>query len=143
MSKGQLHEGFSEHGEEKQASEKSLGIVFACVCAIISVLGFYFHSGHGIYWLTAAALFLFCAYVCPHVLKPLNRFWHGLGMVLFMVVNPLVMGIIFFGVVTPTGLLMRLFKKDPLKLKLDKNAESYWEIRNPPGPAGRDMSNQF
>lgn len=138
-----LHEGFTHYSEEKQASEKSLGRVFAGVCAIIAALGFYRHTGHGPYWLGASAVFLFCAYFWQAPLVPLNRFWMKLGAMLFKITNPIVMGIVFFGAVMPTGLIMRALGKDPLKLKLDKNAASYWHPRTPPGPAGHEMSNQF
>lgn len=140
---GQLHEGFTHHSEEKQATEKSLGRVFAVVCLLIAGLGFYYHTGHGPYWLAASALFLFCAYFWQAPLKPLNRFWMKLGALLFMITNPIIMGIIFFGPVMITGLIMRAMGKDLLKMKLDKNAKTYWITRTPPGPAGNEMSNQF
>ena len=59
------------------------------------------------------------------------------------VVNPLVMGLLFYLTVTPTGLLMRLFGKDPLRLRFDPEAKSYWIERQPPGPAPETMRHQF
>ena len=64
-------------------------------------------------------------------------------MLLHIVVNPLVMGFLFFVTVTPTALVMRLFGKDPLRLRLDKSADSYWIERTPPGPAPETMRQQF
>jgi len=141
--KGQVHEGFTGHAEEKTASEKSLGRVFAVVCGLIAAFGFYKGSSHAPYWTLAAIVFLLLAYFWNAPLKPLNRFWMKLGQILFLITNPLIMGIIFFGVVTPTGLIMRALGKDLLKMKLDRNAKSYWIERNPPGPAGPEMTNQF
>ena len=58
-------------------------------------------------------------------------------------VNPLVMALIYFAVVTPTGLVMRALGKDPLRLKYDPDAQSYWIHRDPPGPERESMQNQF
>jgi len=142
MSSGQLHEGFSGHGEEKKASEKSLGIVFACVCALVGGLRWY-HDHGAFWWFVAAAVFFCLAMFWNAPLKPLNWFWHRLGILLFTITNPIIMGVVFFVAVVPTGLLMRAFGKDPLKMKIDRDAKSYWVVRTPPGPAGHEMSNQF
>jgi hypothetical protein len=58
-------------------------------------------------------------------------------------VSPVVLGIMFFLVVTPIGLLMRAFGKDPLRLRFDKSASSYWLDRTPPGPPPESLSDQF
>jgi len=76
-------------------------------------------------------------------LRPLNRLWLRFGLLLHAVMNPLIMGLLFYGTVMPIGLLMRLFGKDPLNLKRDAQASSYWIMRTPPGPAPDTMSNQF
>ncbi len=81
--------------------------------------------------------------IAPSVLAPLNRGWTKLGLVLFKVVNPIVLGLIFFLTILPIGLLLRLFGKDPLRLKFDADAESYWIERDPPGPAPDSMPQQF
>jgi len=77
----------------------------------------------------------------PAILVPLNRLWFRLGRLLHRVVNPLVMGLLFFVVITPYGLLMRLFGKRPLALEFDRGAASYWLARNTnelqPGPMTR------
>jgi hypothetical protein len=69
--------------------------------------------------------------------------WHRLGLLLFAVVSPIVMGVVFYTTVVPIGLLMRLVGKDPLRLKFDRAARSYWIERDPPGPAGAQMKKQF
>ena len=63
------------------------------------------------------------------ILKPLNRLWMGFGLVLGMIVSPIVMGVIFFAIFTPIGILMRLFGRDELLLQF-KNKPSYWILRN-------------
>ena len=77
------------------------------------------------------------------MLSALNRQWTKLGHLLGRVVRPLALGIVFYGVMTPLGSLMRLAGKDPLRLKRDSSAASYWIPREPPGPPPDSMSNQF
>ena len=75
--------------------------------------------------------------------EPLNRLWFLLGMMLGKIMTPVVMSLLFFVVVTPVGFLMRAFGQDPLRLKRERNAESYWIKRSPPGPAAESLKNQF
>ncbi len=65
------------------------------------------------------------------------------GLLLHRVVNPLTMGVIFFFTVTPIALMFRILGKDPLRLKLDPEAKSYWIYRDPPGPRPDSMKQQF
>ena len=90
-----------------------------------------------------AMLFLVTATARPKLLSPLNRFWTLLGTILHRIANPILMGFIFFLVVTPIGLTMRLLGKRPLDLKFDPEAKSYWKKRDPPGPPPETMKNQF
>jgi hypothetical protein len=77
------------------------------------------------------------------VLAPLNRLWLKFGLLLHKVVSPIVLGVMFFLVITPIGLTMRAFGKNPLRLKLDKQSGSYWIERVPPGPAPESLKDQF
>jgi hypothetical protein len=81
-----------------------------------------------------AALFFFFAWVRPAALKLLNLIWFKFGLILHKVINPVVMVLVFFGTVLPTGLIMRALGKDPLRLKRQPNAKTYW-IERLPGPA--------
>ena len=78
--------------------------------------------------------FSFLLACVPATLKPLNRMWFKFGLLLHKVVNPIVMALVFFGTVLPTGLIMRALGKDPLRLKWQPDANSYWIERRPPGP---------
>jgi Saxitoxin biosynthesis operon protein SxtJ len=91
----------------------------------------------------ASAAFLAAALLRPSLLGPLNRAWTALAMLLHRIVSPLAMGALFFLVITPLALGMRLFGRDALRLRLDAAAETYWRKREPPGPAPRDMIHQF
>jgi len=117
--------------------------VFAVVFAVVAASPLFF--GGGLRWWSAAvaAVFLAAAFAAPRVLAPLNRLWHRIGMALHGIVTPVIMGILFFLTVMPTGLIMRLFGKDPLRLRFDAEAKSYWIQREPPGPEPDSMRNQF
>jgi len=110
---------------------------------LISLVNWW-HDGHLWPWTSAiAALFLVAALLYPAALKPLNLLWLKFGLLLHRVVNPIVMALVFFGAVLPTGLIMRALGKDPLRLKRQPDANSYWIERHPPGPAPKSMKDQF
>ncbi len=88
-------------------------------------------------------MFLIVGLVRPSLLAPLNRLWFRLGLLLHKIVNPVVMGLLFYGAILPTGIVMRLMGKDLLKLGLDRHSDSYWIVRQPPGPAPEAMRDQF
>ncbi|MCI2397767.1 SxtJ family membrane protein [Aliiroseovarius subalbicans] len=121
-------------------SEKSFGLVF---CAVFLIIAFYplLKGGDLRLWaLIVAGLFGAVSFLMPRLLKPLNHAWFRFGLAISAVMTPVVMGILFALVVTPTALLMKLFGKDPLKRGIDPTLDSYWEPRDtPPGP----MKNQF
>jgi hypothetical protein len=124
-------------------SERSFGQVFAAVFTIIALLPLFKGGDVRLWSLGVAAVFLVLAYAAPRLLRPLNLVWFKFGMVLHHVVTPVVMGVLFFAVVTPVGMLMRASGKDPMRLKRDPAAASYWILREPPGPAPDSMKNQF
>lgn len=81
--------------------------------------------------------------VAPDYLAPLNRLWARFGALLHRIVSPVALAILFFIVVTPIALLMRILGKDPLRMRLDPNAKSYWIVRDPPGPKSESLKDQF
>jgi hypothetical protein len=93
--------------------------------------------------LIASLPFLMLALVAPKLLAPLNKLWMKLGLLLGKIVNPIVMGLLFFLTITPIGLLMRWMGKDQLRRGFDKRSASYWIERRPPGPPPESMKNQF
>jgi len=78
----------------------------------------------------------------PQLLAPLNRLWYGLGVLLGKIISPIVLGLIFFVLITPVSLVTRLFGRDELKMK-KRNVESYWVDRSPPGPPSDSFKNQY
>ena len=125
------------------SSDRSFGWVFAGVFALLAAHNFW--QGHH-YWpfeLTIAIVFAVVTLVRPALLAPLNRLWTKFGLLLGKIIAPLVLGALYYLVFTPIGLLMRMSGKDPLRLKPDPNASSYWIVREPAGPAPESMRNQF
>lgn len=137
------HEDFSRAHTVQGSSNRAFGLVFAAVFAVVGLLPLW--RGGGIrYWaLGVAALLLAVSLVRPQLLGPANFLWTRLALVLNRVVSPVAMGVVFFLVATPTAILMRWFGKDPLRLRYDPAAKSYWLERTPPGPPPASMANQF
>ncbi len=137
------HENFRAHEQVKGSSDRSFGVVFTVVFLLIGLLPL--RKGHAVrgWALALALLFAVMVLVRPTVLHPLNRAWTRLGLLLAKVVNPIVTGVLYFAVLTPFGTVMRLIGKDPLRLRMDANASSYWIERRPPGPPPESMANQF
>lgn len=129
--------------EIKPGSDRSFGLVFAAFFGALAAYGAAAGRDSAWVFLALAAVTGGVALIIPGVLAPLNRLWFRLGTFLARVIQPLVIGAVFFLVVTPIGLLMRLAGKDVLRLKLDPAANSYWIKRDPPGPRPETMSRQF
>ncbi len=92
--------------------------------------------------LILSVLFAAAALVAPQLLSPLNRLWYALGLLLGKIVSPIVLGIIFFVLITPISLITRLFGRDELKMK-KRPVDSYWVDRSPPGPSSDSFKNQY
>ncbi len=137
------HEDFSAKTVVKGSSDRAFGVVFVAVFAIIGAFPLLFGAPPRLWSFAVAAGLAAIAFLAPGVLAPFNRLWTRFGLLLHTVVSPIVLGIMFYLVVTPTGLLMRLFGKDPLKLRRDPEAKSYWVERTPPGPAPEGFKDQF
>ena len=138
-----FHENLRQAKPADGSSNRGFGFVMAGALAIIGALPL-IGGNWPIWWLyPPAAAFLATALVKPDLLAPLNALWTRFGLLLHRIVNPIMLGIMFFGVVVPTGLLMRLFRRDPLRLRFDRDAATYWIKRTPPGPDPTSMSDQF
>jgi hypothetical protein len=131
------------HRKVVAGSNRSFGIVFAVVFGLIGAWPLVSGNPPRLWAAGIAIAFAIVALAAPHWLAPLNRLWFRVGLLLHRVVNPVVMGLIFFLTVVPIGLLMRAFGKDPLRLRREPAADSYWIARVPPGPEPGSMSRQF
>jgi len=136
------HESFVRQEAAKPGSDRTFGLVMAGALTVLALLNGWHHGQLWPWEATAAALFLLATFLMPSALHPLNRLWMKLGLVLHRAVNPIVMGLLFFGTIWPTGLIMRLRGRDLLRLKRDPLSDSYWIVRSP-GPAPETMRDQF
>ena len=141
--KQSTHEVFYRDDKVVVGSDRSFGVVMAVALAAITLLNAW-HSGRLWPWTGGlAALFLVAALLRPSILHPLNLIWLRFGLLLHKVVNPIVMALLFYGTVLPTGLVMRMMGRDLLRLKRQPDADSYWIVRQPPGPSPETMKDQF
>jgi hypothetical protein len=124
----------------KKNAEKSFGILFSIVFFIVGLFPLLHDQPLRVWAIIVALTFLSIAFLKPKLLKYLNLGWIKIGEMLGKVVAPIIMLLIFLLVVTPTSLLLRLFKKDLLSLKLDKSKKSYWINRK---NNITSMNNQF
>ena len=123
----------------KISSNRSFGIVFFVVFLLITIYPLTHGGDIRIWSATISFVFLVLGLFNSKILTPLNKLWFKLGILLGKIISPIIMGIIFFLVVTPIGIMMRIFGKDVLNLKYNKN-QSYWIEKN--GPKSK-MKNQF
>ncbi len=124
----------------KISSNKSFGIVFFTFFLIIAFWPLINDGNIRIWSLAVSIIFLILGIVNAKILTPLNNLWFKFGLFLGKIVSPIVMGIIFFFVVTPTGIIMRLIGKDLLNLKRNNLLNTYWiEKKN----ENSSMKNQF
>lgn len=139
------HESLTSEETVKPPSEKSFGITFAVVFGLIAA--WLYWRKHVPIWsvlAAAAALFFLAAgFLKPKILRPINLIWLKFGLLLHRIVNPIVMGLLFFVVFTPMGLIMRRAGKDLLSLKRDSAAQSYWVPRETSTEVEASMKNQF
>jgi hypothetical protein len=140
-----MHEDFSRKEEVRHSSERSFGIVMAAFFALVAVSPLLHHPPAAVRWwaLLTSVVFLASAFLWTAPLAPLNRLWSKLGQLLFHIVSPVALGLLFYLTVTPFGFLLRRFGQDPLRLRRDSAAKSYWKLRDQSGPAPQSMKNQF
>ena len=123
----------------KISSNKNFGIVFFVVFLIIAIYPLIKGHEMRLWSILLSIIFLVLGLLNSKLLSPLNKFWFKFGIFLGNIISPIIMGIIFYLVVTPIGLTMRLLGKDILKLKFH-NDNSYWIKKS--GPKSK-MKNQF
>jgi len=143
MTAGDHHEFGAKHAMIELPSNRSFGMVFAAVFLIFAA----YLARHGsILWVAsglAALVIAVAGFSNAAWLTPLNWLWMKFGLLLSMIIAPVALGILFFVVIAPIGLVARLFGKDFLHLRRDASKSSYWMYRNPPGPEAESMKRQF
>jgi len=122
----------------KLPTNRNFGIVFCIVFFIIAIFPLLNQNDIRYWSLIISIIFLFLAVIKSEILTPLNKIWFKFGILLGKIISPIVMGVIFFFVITPIGIFMRLIGKDILNLKKTKN-QSYWSKKESAG----SMKRQF
>jgi hypothetical protein len=128
--------------EVELPSNKKFGFFFTFIFTLVAV---YFFSTTNLKWTYAfsivALLFLLITLIKSDALLPLNKLWMRFALLLGMIISPIVLGIIFFGLVTPYALVMKMFGRDELRLKIKKN-QTHWKDRSQTIPQV-DFTQQF
>jgi hypothetical protein len=137
------HEDLNRKQPVAGSSDRAFGVVIVGVCLLVALGPLRY--GHAPRWwaFALASVFALIALLKPVLLATPNRLWTRLGVLLGKVVSPIALGVLFYAVLTPVALVVRLTGQDPLRLKMDRDADSYWIVRKPPGPPPDSMSNQF
>ena len=123
----------------KLSSNRSFGLVFCIVFLIIAVWPLNYNGEIRIWSLLISVIFLILGLINSKLLKPFNFLWFKFGLLIGRIISPIIMGIIYFFVVTPIGLLMKLFQKNLLNLK-KKKSNTYWIKKD---NKNNKMKNQF
>lgn len=132
-----------EYSSVEVGSNRSFGVVFAVVFAIIGTYPLLAGDPVRIWSLGVAGGFGLVTLVAPQVLRPLNSLWFKFGMLLGRIINPIVMFLIYVITILPIGLIMQALGKDLLRRRLEPEATSYWLERAPAGPEPDSLKEQF
>ena len=137
------HEDFTRQIEHAGPSDRSFALTFSVVFALLSLAPLLHRRPVRLWASGVAAAFLILAIARPSVLHGANRAWMRLGALMSRVVSPIVMGLMFYLIITPMAFALRLFGADLLRLEFDRKNPTYWIDRVPPGPSPESMSQQF
>ena len=137
------HEDLSRTQHVESSSNRAFGLVFAVLFLAVTLWPLLHRESPRWWALGVSSVFALIALLKPTLLAGLNRLWTKLGLMLGAIVSPVALGILFYGILTPLAALARLKGNDPLRLKRDASAQSYWIPREPPGPPPDSMTNQF
>lgn len=114
----------------KMLSDRTFGLIFAGIFAVISFFPMLFGNEIRTWALIVSALFFIPAMVYPRVLFPLNKLWLKFGFFMHSIINPILMGLVFFLTVLPTGIILKILGKDPMHRKFESDSKTYWIERN-------------
>jgi large-conductance mechanosensitive channel len=141
-----LHENYRDEESIEGGTDRAFGCTVGSILAVIGVaklsVAGALSPAAGVL-LGAGAMLLLLGIIAPSRLSPLNRIWLRLGALIAKVVNPIVLALLFFFVVTPMALVVRMAGKRPLRLTPDRTASSYWIYRNVPQSEASSMRRQF
>ena len=137
-----MHEDLSRRHDAPMGSNRAFGLVIAAGCVVIALAPLRHHQPIRSWGIVLGAAFAAVALVSPWLLTPLNITWTRFGQLLNRITNPVILGVVFYVVIAPIGMAMRLCGRDVLRLKGDRTARTYWTPRNP-ADAASSMRQQF
>lgn len=118
-----------KHIKETKKDLRKFGLTVGSVLLLIALSFFYFEKPSAIYFGVIGAILVVFGFVLPQSLKPLNKIWMGLAIILGFIMSRVILTILFYIVLTPISFLAKLFRKRFMFLHYDKSAETYWEKR--------------
>ncbi|AGH96709.1 SxtJ family membrane protein [Pseudobdellovibrio exovorus] len=124
--KNHSHENYERTEKVRLGSEKNFGLTFAVLFLILAIAPLLFQHPLRLWALITSAVLALISFTFPQLFKYSNRYWLKFGMLLGKIVSPVVLGLLFFLIFWPIGLLLKIFGKDVLNLKLQATASSYW-----------------
>jgi len=127
----------------KPLADRTFGLIFTAIFLIIACWPLFSGNDLRRWALVLAAGFCVPALLFPKILAPLNSLWAKFGLIMHKIVNPVLMGLVFFIAVLPTGIIIRLLGKDPMRRKFNANTTSYWIEREPNSLSKESFDNQF
>lgn len=125
------------------ADLKKFGVTVGAVLIVISTLLFFYLSSSYLYFLIVGISLVVLGFLCPLVLKPLQKVWMTLSLILGWISTRVILSILFYIILTPIGLASRLIRKDFLNLKFNKSQQTYWSYRNQKPYDKIDTERQF
>lgn len=145
---GDLHERISDDSAVAAGSDRIFGLALTLAFSVIGLLHplLFGHQPYRPHWwaVGVAVALLLVAVIWPALLSPVHKVWfQAARLISRFVFTPVIMAVLFYGVVTPTGLIMRMLGKDSLHRRYQSGVRSYWIHREPAGPAPETMRNQF
>ncbi|MEW6132426.1 MAG: SxtJ family membrane protein [Pseudomonadota bacterium] len=139
----QTHEDLSRSQTVKTSSDRFFGLTFFAVFLLIALWPLLGDRPLRPLALGTSFAFLAAALARPALLAPLNRLWLKFGALLHSITSPIILGFMFYLVIMPIGLVMRLTGKDLLRLEFEPESPTYWIRREPPGPDKNSLNRQF
>ena len=133
----------TDNKTSKELSNRTFGLIFAAIFLLIALFPLIKQGEPRIWALAVAAFFAASSLAIPKLLTPLNHLWAKFGQLMHKFTNPLLMGLVFFLTVLPTGIVLKILGKDPMRRKKDPQAKSYWLKREPSKISPESFDQQF
>ncbi len=132
-----------KHIKETKKDLRRFGLTVGIVLTLIGLLLFYFEKPSAIYFAVIGGLLILLGILFPQLLKPFNKIWMGLAIILGFIMTRVILTTLFYLVITPIGFLAKIFRKNFMELKFDRSAKTYWEKRSTIQKKQIDYERQF